>query len=160
VKVIRPTSIWRVRPFRRIWAASPDRAGIPSVLRKSPPVPLGSIPNSASFPEVRIPLATSEMVPSPPQAMISFVPLRAAEAASSIPCPDRSVKTQVNEPKCVRRSLAIPGHASRVAPAADSGLMITRGIGVSVSDPLGGCQWFFGRRLFGFCFSGLRLVNL
>lgn len=85
-----------------------------------------------------MPLATSEMVPSPPQAMISFVPLRAAVAASSIPCCDRSVKTQANEPKCVRRSLAIPGHASRVAPAADSGLMITRGRCVS-------CQWSFVR---------------
>src|SRR6185369_8846803 len=100
---------------------------MPMVLRKSPPVPLGSIPNSVSLPTERIPLATSEIVPSPPQAIISLTPFRAAVAAISIPSPARVVNLGVNDPKCVLSSLAIPGQASRVEPPADSGLTMTRG---------------------------------
>ena len=40
----------------------------------TPPVPLGRIASSTSSPDERIPLATSEIVPSPPQAMIKSLP--------------------------------------------------------------------------------------
>src|SRR2546430_16815099 len=72
------------------------------------------------------------MVPSPPQAMISLTPFRAASADSSIPSPALDVKAIENEPKCVRRSLAIFGHAARVAPPADSGFTIINGSDISV----------------------------
>src|SRR6185295_10878320 len=97
------------------------------VRRKSPPVPLGRIPNSPSRPEARIPFATSEIVPSPPQAMISLVPLRAASAAISIASAGLPVNAGWNAPKWVRNSLAILGQASPVAPPAEAGLMITNG---------------------------------
>src|ERR1043165_822141 len=117
-----------VRPVRRILAASRAREGISSVLRKSPPVPLGSIPSSASLPDDKIPFATSEMVPSPPHAIINFAPLRAASLASAAASPRCFVNRTRNEPNCERRSLAICGHASPVLPPADDGLTITTDI--------------------------------
>src|ERR1700741_3872041 len=116
------------RPVRRILAASRLREGISIVLRKSPPVPLGMIPSSASLPEARIPFATSEIVPSPPHAIMSFSPLRAASVASVAASPRCLVNTARNEPKCERKSLAICGHVSPVLPAADDGLTMTRDI--------------------------------
>src|SRR6266404_3521477 len=134
MKVTRPTSIRRVRPERRTVAALRACEGIPSVLLKSPPVPLGKIPSSTSLPEIRMPLATSEMVPSPPQAMISFAPLRAASAANETPKPGPSVKTILKAPKYVRKSDAIFGQALRVAPPADSGLTMIRGRDIEIFD--------------------------
>ena len=75
-----------------------------------------------------MPFATSEIVPSPPQAMISFVPFRAAFGGQSqFPLRTCVVNFGLNAPKCAASSLAIFGHASRVAPPADSGLMMTSG---------------------------------
>src|SRR5687767_8540570 len=134
----------RERPVRRTSAASRTRRGISIDFRKSPPVPLGKIPSSASLPEIKMPFATSEIVPSPPQATISLTPLQAAAAASSIPSPACVVNTGVKEPKWDRRSLAIPGQASPVAPPADAGLMMTSGrdmeIDVDVQSPLSKVQ--------------------
>src|SRR5690242_6945320 len=124
---MRPTSIRRVRPSRRMRAAARLCDGISSVRLKSPPVPLGMIPSSASLPEDRIPFATSEIVPSPPQAMISLVPLRAASAASDAASPRTFVNAVWNGPNSARRSLAARGHASPVAPLAEDGLTITSG---------------------------------
>src|SRR5260370_6151300 len=138
MKVTRPTSILRVRPSQRTLAALRACAGMPSALLKSPPVPLGKIPNSTSLPEMRIPLATSEMVPSPPQAMISFAPLRAASAANETPAPGPSVKITVKAPKYVRKSEAIFGQFLRVAPPADSGLTMINGRDIGVKW----CVWY------------------
>src|SRR6185503_9985514 len=91
------------------------------------PVPLGRMPSSASLSTERIPFATSEIVPSPPQAMINLQPFRAALAAKSIPSPDLVVNLGVKARKCVASSLARPGQAARVAPPADSGLTMTTG---------------------------------
>jgi hypothetical protein len=83
--------------------------GKPIVRRKSLPVPPGRIANSVSCFDSMMPLATSEIVPSPPQAIIKLVFCLAASAASSRAWPADSVKVTENEPKCVRRSLAIFG---------------------------------------------------
>src|SRR2546423_1200331 len=125
MKETRPTSIRSVRPERRTLAAARLCEGISSVRLKSPPVPLGKIPSSTSLPEERIPLATSEIVPSPPQAIMNFVPLRAASLASAAASPRCLVKSTRNGPNCERKSLAICGHASPVPPVADAGLTIT-----------------------------------
>src|SRR4249920_1486086 len=74
-----------------------------------------------------MPFATSEIVPSPPQAIISSVPFRAASLASAVPSPASLVKARLKDPKCELRSLAICGQAWRVAPLADSGLTMTSG---------------------------------
>src|ERR1044072_9525673 len=124
----RPASMRTVRPVRSIFAASRVRAVISSVLRKSPPVPLGRIPSSTSFPDDKMPFATSEMVPSPPHAMMNFAPLRAASFASAAASPRCFVNKTRNAPNCERRSLAICGHASPVLPTADDGLTITTDI--------------------------------
>src|SRR5262249_19276277 len=77
------------------------------------------------------PFATSETVPSPPQAMISFAPFRAASPASAAASPRCFVKITRNEPNCERKSLASCGHASPVLPPADAGLTITTDISIS-----------------------------
>jgi hypothetical protein len=74
-----------------------------------------------------MPLATSEIVPSPPQATISLAPLRAASAANETPASGPSVKIILNAPKYVRKSDAIFGQFFRVAPPADSGLTMISG---------------------------------
>ncbi len=127
MKVARPTSIVRDLPVRMMRAASLARTGMFSVRRKSPPVPLGNIANSTSLPEFRIPFATSEIVPSPPQAMINSLPFRAASPARFVASPRFSVKETSKDPKWVRRSLAIWGHALPVAPEADDGFRMTTG---------------------------------
>ena len=69
-KVARPTSIvWRL-PRARTLAAPRSLCGMPSVRTKSLPVPRGMMPRAAREPELRMPLATSLMVPSPPMATI------------------------------------------------------------------------------------------
>src|SRR4030095_16416607 len=73
----------------------------------------------------RIPFATSEIVPSPPQAIMSFAPLRAASLASTAASPRCFVNSARNEPNCERKSLAICGQVSPVLPLADDGLTIT-----------------------------------
>src|SRR4029079_7877021 len=93
-------------------------------LLKSPPVPLGRSPSSASFPDDKMPFATSDIVPSPPHALMSLAPLRAAAFASAAASPRCFVNTTRNAPNCERRSLAICGHASPVLPPADDGLTI------------------------------------
>src|SRR2546421_3903019 len=127
MKATRTASITFVRPLRRARAASATWLEMPMLRRKSLPVPAGKMPSSDSDPESMIPLATSEIVPSPPQAMISFVPLLAASAESVRAWPMLFVSSTANGPKCVRRSLAIFGQFSRVAPSADAGLTMTRG---------------------------------
>src|ERR1041384_5102004 len=121
----RPTSMRTVRPVRSTLAAARLCEGISSVRLKSPPVPLGRIPSSTSLPDVRIPLATSETVPSPPQAIINFAPLRAASPARAAASPRLLVKTTRNGRNCERKSLAICGQASPVLPPAEAGLTIT-----------------------------------
>ena len=74
-----------------------------------------------------MPFATSEMVPSPPQAMIRFAPCFAASAARTLACPTVSVKETENGPKCVRTSLAILGQFRSVSPASAAGLTIISG---------------------------------
>src|SRR5581483_5342048 len=86
-------SISRVRPSRSARAAAAIFVGRPIVRRKSLPVPPGRIASSASVPDSRIPLATSEIVPSPPQATINFVPRLAAALASSRAWPAASVNS-------------------------------------------------------------------
>src|ERR1700730_913911 len=132
----RPTSILRVRPSRRTTAALREWVGRPNVFLKSPPVPLGKMPSSTSFPEARMPLATSEIVPSRPHVTISFTPLRAASVANDVPWPGFSVKATLKAPKLVTRSDAIFGQALRVAPPADSGFTMTRGRGMALN-----CFW-------------------
>ena len=102
--VTRPASSTRVLPSRRERAASDPRVGTPSVRRKSPPVPLGSTPNSALAPSPcalarSIPFATSEIVPSPPHAMIKLRPARASRSAISDASPPRPVNATANAPK-------------------------------------------------------------
>src|SRR5437868_11231709 len=126
-KVTRPTSILCWRPSRNARAAAAMFVGTRSVRRKSLPVPPVKIPSSTSLFDSIIPFATSEMVPSPPHAMIRYVPCFAASAASSRAWPTASVNETVKAPKCVRKSLAIFGQFSRVAPSAEAGFTITRG---------------------------------
>jgi hypothetical protein len=126
-KRTRPASITRVSPSRRARAASAARAGTLSVRRKSPPVPLGSSPNSASDSARSIPFATSEMVPSPPQAMTNLRPARASRSATSTASPGLCVNATSKGPKCRRTADATPGHASPVAPLADAGLTMISG---------------------------------
>src|SRR6266567_4449190 len=84
-----------------------------------------------------MPFATSEMVPSPPQAMISFAPCFAACAARTLACPTVSVKETENGPKCVRKSLAIFGQFRSVSPSSAAGLTIISG---SVIRQFGVCR--------------------
>src|SRR5215208_2308419 len=114
-----------VRPVRRTLAAARVSEGISSVRRKSPPVPLGRIPSSTSLPDDRMPLVTSETVPSPPQAMINLAPLRAASFASAAASPGWFVNRTLKAPNWERKSLAICGQASPVLPLAEDGLTIT-----------------------------------
>jgi hypothetical protein len=116
-----------MRPSRKARAAAAMFVGNPIVRRKSLPVPPGRIASSVSCFDSMMPFATSEMVPSPPQAMISLVPCCAACAASSRAWPIDSVNETENAPKFVRKSLAIFGQFSRVAPSAEAGLTMTRG---------------------------------
>ena len=85
------------------------------------------MPSEASAPDSRIPFATSLIVPSPPHAMIKLLPSSAPFAASFAASPLRVVNAQVNAPKCVESSEAIPGQALRVAPPAEVGLTMMRG---------------------------------
>src|SRR6185369_9060911 len=85
----------------------------------------GRIPSSTSLPDDRIPFATSEIVPSPPHAIMNFAPLRAASFASAAASPRCFVNKTLKAPNCDRRSLASRGHASPVLPPADDGLTIT-----------------------------------
>src|SRR5438874_3536283 len=133
--VTRPISILRGRPSRSARAAAAMFVGTRSVRRKSLPVPPGRIPSSTSLFDSIMPFATSEMVPSPPHAMISCVPCFAAAAATSRACPTASVNETVKAPKCVRRSLAIFGQFSRVAPSAEAGLTMTSGNDISAVLP-------------------------
>jgi len=153
----RPASMRAVRPVRRIFAASRVREGISSVLLKSPPVPLGRIPSSASFPDDKMPFATSEIVPSPPHAMMNFAPLRAASFASAAASPRCLVNRTRNAPNCERRSLAICGHASPVLPPADDGLTITTDIDLFRTLQSSHCFVFFAE-LSNFCHD--RVGNL
>src|SRR5262245_17120015 len=97
-----------------------------------------------------MPLATSETVPSPPHAMMSRAPLRAASLASAAASPRCFVNRTRNEPKCERRSLAICGHSSPVLPPADDGLTITTDIDLFRSAYRSHCFVFF-TKLSNFC---------
>src|SRR5829696_3619024 len=88
------------------------------------------MPSSAALPDERMPFATSEIVPSPPQAMMNFAPLRAASRASAAASPRCFVNTTRNAPNCERKSLAICGHASAVLPLAEDGLTITTDVDI------------------------------
>jgi hypothetical protein len=59
--------------------------------------------------------------------MINGRPFSAARRAMSLPSPRALVNATLNGPKCVRISLAVVDHLSRVEPEADFGLTITRG---------------------------------
>jgi hypothetical protein len=74
-----------------------------------------------------MPLATSFIVPSPPQAMINFLPASTPRFANSMPSPGFLVKATLNAPKCARKSLALLAQRDRVEPAADFGLTMTNG---------------------------------
>ena len=53
--------------------------------------------------------------------------IEAARRAISMPSPGPFVNATLYGPKCVRRSLAIADHLSRVEPAADLGFTMIRG---------------------------------
>jgi len=112
--------------FTKNPAASLARAGIPIVLRKSPPVPLGTIPNFGIDPEINMPLATSEIVPSHRRQRSVLFLSGQPQWPTQFPDLRFSVNFGTKGPKCVASALAIFGQASRVAPPADSGLIITK----------------------------------
>ena len=74
-----------------------------------------------------IPLATSLIVPSPPQAMMNLLPFPIDLFAISRPSPGPFVKATVNGPKWLRRSDAISDQRVWVEPPADFGFTITSG---------------------------------
>src|SRR5678815_1698128 len=135
VKVTRPTSIRRLLPLRKTRTADLGSAAISSVRLKSPPVPLGRIPSSVSLPDSSMPFATSEMVPSPPQATTKRVPFSAARLAITVASLASRVNSTLNGPKPLLRSLASWGHILLVVPLADAGLTMTKGSGMSNSRP-------------------------
>src|SRR5258708_4399733 len=88
-----------------------------------------------------MPLATSEIVPSPPQAMISFLPSFAPRSESARASPRLTVKAQLNGPKWVRRSLAVPSHKSLVVPPAEVGLTMISGSVMAEDSRTAELQW-------------------
>src|SRR5258708_4565335 len=114
-------------PFRNSLAASSMRSGSFRLRRKSPPVPLGIMPSSAEPPDFMIPLVTSEIVPSPPQAMIKLRPFLTSSLAMISPSPGVFVNSTENGPKCVRMALASAAQFLPVRPPADAGFTIING---------------------------------
>src|SRR3954467_14567510 len=72
-----------------------------------------------------IPFATSDIVPSPPQAIRNSYPASAASRAIRFASCALSVNAHSKAPKVRARSLATAGQFLPVAPAADDGFMIT-----------------------------------
>src|SRR6266511_3966143 len=113
---------------------APSRSsGIPSVRRRSPPVPRGMKPKSGSGSRgwaAARPSITSLAVPSPPTATTSAPPERTASRASRTPSPGSFVKAHSNSPTADRTARAIRSKWRPVRPAALRGLTMRYGFTV------------------------------
>ena len=131
-----PASMRLGCPERRARAASAKRFGVPIVLRKSAPVPCGKKPSSTSAPERKIPLATSLMVPSPPNVISSRRPARDCSSAMRVASPSPSVKAHSKGPKWDRTVAAALAQERPAAPPPAAGLMMMRGRPSFISSSL------------------------